>query len=80
MRMPTANVVVHEMEDTKKLDSVAEDSETVLKAGATVQITGLETTVDLNGLMGECGDWEEAVGRYQVHLQNGEHVKVKPEN
>jgi len=44
-----------------------------------VRIEGLKTA-ELNGCEGWRGDWIAARGRWEVHLDNGRSVQIKPEN
>ena len=45
-----------------------------------VQVVGLKGRPELNGKEGAIGEFNEAKGRYPVHLEGGESVLIKMMN
>ena len=46
----------------------------------TVQVVGIKGRPELNGQAGVIGEFNEAKGRYPVHLESGESVLIKMMN
>ena len=46
----------------------------------TVQVVGIKGRPELNGQAGVIGEFNEAKGRYPVHLEGGESVLIKMMN
>jgi len=49
-------------------------------AGSTVRLHGLNKNTFLNDMIGVCKSWHSASNRWDVELENGEMVRLKPRN
>lgn len=45
-----------------------------------VEITGLQSDTQFNGQHGSCLEWIASTGRWEIRLDNGQIVRLKPEN
>jgi hypothetical protein len=49
-------------------------------AGSLVELHGLSRNAFLNGMQGTCKSWHATSKRWDVELENGENVRLKPDN